>query len=84
MSRISIEIETQQSFVYSHEFTCNQLIRLRELLIHKGQRRIDNKFFDVSDTALTLYKSSKFGGPGYAMDRNKTLNEVNAKLTKFC
>lgn len=84
MSRIKIEIETQQSFTYSHAFTCNQLQRLKNLVLNKGKRCIDNNYFEASETALTLFKKSKFGGPGYAMDIDKVLAEINLKLNQYC
>jgi hypothetical protein len=54
------------------------------LVSNKGRQRIDNNYFEASESALTLFKKSKFGGPGYAMDIDKVLAEINLKLNQHC
>ncbi|AZV46604.1 hypothetical protein C3L23_04735 [Nautilia sp. PV-1] len=84
MSHIKINIVTQQSFVYTHYFTCNQLKRLEDLLINGGKKRINNQYFTIQNSALLLFKGKKFSGPNYAMDIEKALKEVQLKLKEHC
>lgn len=80
----TISIHTEQNYTQIFHFSQKKhILELKELLEKTGTKHIGNYSLRVEEKTLTYYKSHKFDGPGYVMDRNEAIQIVTNYITEF-
>lgn len=60
--------------------TENQILKLNRLLKFGGKSRINNNWYEVSNSSFILYKSKKFSGANYSFDLSKSQKIVGSLI----
>ena len=71
-NRKKVNLKTTHGGSFSDYLTSNQIIKLYNLLQLGGQKRINNKWYEINSSSMILYKAKKYIGANYIFDLNST------------
>ena len=79
-NRKKLALEITHGGCHVDYLTENQILKLNHLLKFGGKRRINNNWYEVSNSSFILYKSKKFSGSNYSFDLSKSQKIVGSLI----